>query len=76
MRVYLELIEVLPPGSAKAPNFIRIDVTGWSQEDINAAIQLLRQQAQVYQAYVLRVHHCRHDEGRPCSFTLLDSRQG
>ena len=74
MRVYLELIEVLPPGSTATPDFIRVDVTGWSQDDVNAAIQLLMQQAQVYQSYILRIHHCRHDEGRPCAFTLLSSR--
>jgi hypothetical protein len=74
MRVYLELIEVLPPYSTETPDFIRIDVTNWSQDDINTAIQLLKQQAQVYQSYVLRVHYCRHDEGRPCAFTLLSSK--
>ena len=74
MRVYLELIEVLPPYSTATPDFIRVDVTGWSQDDINAAIQHLMQQAQVYQSYILRVHYCRHDEGKPCVFTLLSSK--
>ncbi len=74
MRVYLELIEVLPPYSTATPDFIRIDVTNWSQDDVNTAIQLLMQQAQVYQSYILRVHYCRHDEGRPCAFALLGSR--
>jgi len=74
MRVYLELIEVHPPYSTETPDFIRIDVTDWSQDDINTAIQLLMQQAQVYQSYILRVHYCRHDEGRPCAFALLSSK--
>jgi len=74
MRVYLELIEVLPPTSTATPDFIRIDVTDWSQDDINTAIQQLMQQAQAYQSYILRVHYCRHDEGRPCAFALLSSR--
>ncbi len=74
MRVYLELIEVLPPYSTATPDFIRIDVTNWSQDDVNTAIQLLMQQAQVYQSYILRVHYCRHNEGRPCAFALLGSR--
>jgi hypothetical protein len=74
MRVYLELIEVLPPYSTATPDFIRIDVTNWSQDDINTAIQQLMQQAQVYQSYILRVHYCRHDEGKPCAFTLLSSK--
>jgi len=73
MRVYLELIEVLPPTDMTTPDFIRIDVTSWSQDNINTAIQQLKQQAQVYQHYVLRVHYCRHDENKPCNFTIIQN---
>jgi hypothetical protein len=74
MRVYLELYEILPGGSAEEADFIRIDVTNWSKEDVDSAIQLLEEHAQIYDHYVLQIHYCRHEEGEPCSVTIIDSK--
>jgi hypothetical protein len=74
MRVYLELFEVLPEGSTEEADFIRIDVTEWSREDVEVAIQLLREHARLsYEHYVLQVHYCYHDESKPCSIVLIES---
>jgi hypothetical protein len=66
MRVYLELFEVLPEGSTEEPDFIRIDVTGWRQDDIVDAVSLLREQAAQYDSFILQRHFCFHDEGKEC----------
>jgi hypothetical protein len=73
MRTYLELFEILQPESAEEPDFIRIDVTDWSQRDINSAIELLREHAQVYEHYTLQIHYCAHEEGGSCSAVLIES---
>jgi len=74
MRIYLELFEVLPKDSVEEADFIRIDVTDWSQSDIDNAIQLLKEHAQSYEHYVLQIHYCYHDEGKPCSTTVIESK--
>jgi hypothetical protein len=74
MRIYLELYETLPPESAEEPDFIRVDVTGWSQRDIDSAVQLLREHAKAYEHYVLQVHYCYHEEGKPCSVEVVEVR--
>jgi hypothetical protein len=74
MRIYLELFEILPESSTEEPDFIRVDVTGWSQSDINTAIQLLKEHAQIYEHYVLQIHYCRHEEGETCSTAIIDVR--
>jgi hypothetical protein len=74
MKIYLELLEVLPEGSAEEPDFIRIDVTEWSQSDIDTAIQLMREHAQTYEHYVIQIHYCLHDTGAPCTTNLIESR--
>jgi hypothetical protein len=73
MRIYLELLEVLPEGSGEEPDFIRIDVTEWSQRDVDTAISLLREHTQIYEHYVLQVHYCYHDEGGSCSVAVIES---
>jgi hypothetical protein len=74
MRVYLELYEVLPEGSAEEADFIRIDVTEWSREDVEVAIQLLREHARLsYEHYTLQVHYCHHDESKSCSVVVVES---
>jgi len=62
MRIYLELLEI---GEGEG-DFIRIDVTEWSERDIAEAIALLREHARVYSSYVLQKHCCYHDEGGSC----------
>ena len=74
MRTYLELFEVLLEGSTEEPDTIRIDVTGWSQADIDSAIALLKEHARKsYEHYVLQVHYCYHEEGKPCSVVVIES---
>jgi hypothetical protein len=73
MRLYLELIEVVPTGTVEG-DFIRIDVTGWSDEDVRLAAELLREHAKVYEHYRLQRHYCRHDEGEACEAEVLEER--
>jgi hypothetical protein len=73
MRTYLELFEVLLEGSTEEPDTIRIDVTGWSQADIDSAIALLKEHAQIYEHYVLQIHYCYHEEGKLCSVVVIES---
>jgi len=74
MRIYLELYEVLPEGSAVEADFIRIDVTDWSESDVDSAIQLLKEHANQYEHYVLQLHYCFHDENRSCSIMIIGMR--
>jgi hypothetical protein len=71
MRIYLELYEITEEGEG---DFIRIDVTDWSSEDIEEAINLLREHAQNYSSYVIQKHYCYHDEFRSCSVEIYESR--
>jgi hypothetical protein len=73
MRTYLELSEVLLEGSIDEADFIRIDVTGWSDEDVKQAMDLLREHAKVYEHYVLQVHYCYHEEGGGCGVSVVES---
>jgi hypothetical protein len=73
MRIYIELIELQEDGGEES-DFIRIDVTEWLQRDINTAIELLKEHAQVYEHCVLQLHYCRHEDNEPCSVTVLESR--
>ena len=72
MRVYLELIEIPPDNSTEEPDSIRIDITDWSQSDIDAAIALLKEHAKTYNSYILQIHYCYHDENRSCSVTVIE----
>jgi hypothetical protein len=75
MRIYLELYEIPPEGSPEEADFIRIDVTGWSKEDIDSAMLLLMDHARrSYEHYVLQVHYCYHDESKTCSVVVIESR--
>jgi hypothetical protein len=74
MRIYLELFEILSEGSTEEPDFIRIDVTDWSQSDIGDAIQLLKEHAQSYDHYVIQIHYCRHDEYKSCNIVIIGGR--
>jgi hypothetical protein len=74
MRIYLELIEALEEAAAEEADFIRIDVTEWSKDDIDAAINLLLDQAQAYGHYTLQKHYCGHEEGEPCYAEVIAQR--
>jgi hypothetical protein len=73
MRIYRELFEVLPEGSAEEPDFIRVDVTEWEERDVDSAIALLREHARVYEHCTLQIHYCYHEEGGPCSVAVIES---
>jgi hypothetical protein len=73
MRIYLELIEAAGEELAEA-DFIRVDVTDWSDSDVNSAVDLLKQQATVYEHYILQRHYCYHDEGKSCTAEIIDSK--
>lgn len=38
MRVYIEAIEKMPPDSIEEPEFIRIDITRYSEQEIDEVI--------------------------------------
>jgi len=63
MRIYLEFYEIAEEGES---DFIRIDVTDWSDEDIEEAINLLIEHAQNYSSCMIQKHYCYHDEGKSC----------
>jgi hypothetical protein len=71
MRIYLELFEILSEGSTEEPDFIRVDVTDWSKTDIDSAIELLKEHAQIYEHYVIQMHYCFHEENKPCNILLI-----
>ena len=71
MRTYLELVEVLPEGSPEEPDFIRIDVTGWAEGDVEALIGLLEEHARKYGTCTIQRHFCRHEEGEACYVEVL-----
>jgi predicted alpha/beta hydrolase len=74
MRIYLELIEILPAELAEEADFIRIDITDWARDDIDIAIQLLKEHATQYDHYVIQMHYCGHDENRSCNTELIDMK--
>jgi len=70
VRLYLEAVEVLPEGEeARAPELVRIDVTDrdW-REEIEALKELLSPEKK----YVIRLHHCGHDERKPCAVEVVE----
>jgi len=71
MRIYLELREIPPKGSDELPDFIRIDVTEWRAEDVDALIGLLEEQAGRYSHAVIVQHFCRHEEQERCHIVML-----
>ena len=71
MRIYLELIELLPEGSTEEPDFIRVDVTEWPEEDVGELISILEEHAKVYEKYVLQKHVCYHEEGQACEVYVI-----
>jgi hypothetical protein len=70
MRRYLEVVELVEEEN----DFVRIDVTEWSEEDVQEAISLLKEHAKAYDSYVIYLHDCCHDEGKSCSSITIESR--
>jgi len=74
MRRYLELYEI-SESTIEELDFIRIDITEWSSGDIEEAIRLLLEHApSVYEHYTIQIHECGHEEEKPCSAIIVDSR--
>jgi len=71
MRVYLEFIEILPEETTEEPDFIRVDVTDYSTDDLNTMISYFIELAQYYDHCTIQKHYCYHDDGKPCSINVL-----
>jgi len=71
MRVYLEFIEILPEGSTEEPDFIRVDVTDYSADDMNAMVSYFIELAQYYSSCVIQKHCCYHEDDKPCYVEII-----
>ena len=73
MRVYVEAIETPPPEAVEEPDFIRIDVTGLSEREVQGVVSIVRELMKGT-SYILQLHYCYHDEDptKPCSITVLE----
>jgi hypothetical protein len=74
LRVYVEAIETQQPESAEEPDFIRVDVTGLSEGEVQNVISIVRELMRGT-SYVLQLHYCYHDEDpvRPCNIVILEA---
>jgi len=74
MRRYLELFEI-SESIIEELDFIRIDITEWSSEDVEEAIKLLLEHAKAsYIHYTVQIHECRHEEEEQCSIIFVEVR--
>jgi hypothetical protein len=73
VRVYVEAYEQLPPESAEEPDFIRVDVTGLSEREVQDVISTVREFMKGTN-YILQLHYCYHDEEpvRSCNIVVLE----
>jgi len=67
LRVYLEASEVVDEEAAN-PEFIRLDVTDL---DPNEELKNLKKLLNPQKKYIIILHKCGHDEGKPCSLEQL-----
>jgi len=74
LRVYVEAYEVLPPEATEEPDFIRIDVTGLSEGEVQNVINIVRELMKGTR-YTLQLHYCYHDEdpAKPCNIIVLET---
>ena len=69
MRLYLEVVEILPEGAeAGALDFIRIDVT---DRDWRAELEAVKELLDPKKKYSIQLHYCRHQEREPCAVEVL-----
>jgi len=77
VRRYLELFEK-PEASEESytdMDFIRIDVTDYSREDLDEALDALRELADAsYKHYTIQLHYCYHDVGGVCRVEVISER--
>lgn len=73
MRVYVEAYEQLPPEAVEEPDFVRIDVTGLSDQKVQDVINIVRELMRGT-SYILQLHYCYHDEDpvKPCSVVVME----
>jgi hypothetical protein len=74
VRVYVEAYEQLSPESAEEPDFIRIDVTGLSDREVQEVVSIVRELMKDT-SYILQLHYCYHDEEsvKPCNIVVLET---
>jgi hypothetical protein len=74
LRVYVEAYEQLPPEATEEPDFIRIDVTGLSEREVQEVISIVRELMKDT-SYILQLHYCYHDEEpvKPCYIVVLET---
>jgi hypothetical protein len=74
LRVYVEAYEQLPPEATEEPDFIRIDVTGLSEREVQEVISIVRELMEDT-SYILQLHYCYHDEEpvKPCNIVVLET---
>jgi len=73
MRVYIEAEEKIPseiPGEYKVGEFIRIDVTDYTNQEIQQIIAQI-QDLMAGKVYELRRHICRHEDNASCEFEII-----
>jgi len=74
MKIYIEAeerIESIIPGEYKPGEFIRIDVTDYSEQEIQQIITQIKD-IMAGKTYELRRHICRHEENRGCEIEKLE----
>jgi hypothetical protein len=73
LRVYVEAIETLQPETVEEPDFVRVDVTGLSEREVQEVISIVRELMKGT-SYILQLHYCYHDEDpiKPCSIVVLE----
>jgi hypothetical protein len=74
VRVYVEAYEQLPPEVTEEPAFVRVDVTGLSDSEVQEVISIVRELMKGT-SYILQLHYCYHDEDpvKPCNIIVLET---
>jgi hypothetical protein len=74
VRVYVEAIEIQAPETGEEPDFVRVDVTGLSEGEVQDVVNVVRELMKGT-SYILQLHYCFHDEDppRPCNIVLLEA---
>jgi hypothetical protein len=70
MRIYLEFIEMMTEGTEE-PDFIRVDVTDYSADDLNVMISYFIELTQYYDRCTIQKHYCYHEDGKPCYVEMI-----
>ncbi len=68
MKLYYEGLEIVEKG--QEADFIRIDITDINDSERATALQSIIDHFGAV-PYTLRLHYCRHDEGKSCEAAVL-----